>query len=84
METLCIANLQCCISHSRNLTPRQHATHFDGKLEAMNIALVQLFGRNVSLKKAAIFSDSTAVIQSLAKVEAPPQKKFTEIHLSVK
>jgi hypothetical protein len=40
----------------------QHATHFDGEIEAMNTALTQMFGRNGSFEKAVIFSDSSAAI----------------------
>jgi hypothetical protein len=58
----------------------QHATHFDGELEAMNTALMQLFGRIGSSEKAVIFSDSSAAIQSIAKLDALPSKRVTEIN----
>jgi predicted cobalt transporter CbtA len=45
----------------------------------MNIALMQLFNITGLIKKAVIFSDSTAARQSLAKADAPPRKRVTEI-----
>jgi ribonuclease HI len=62
----------------------QHATHFDGEIEAMNTALMQLFGRNGSFEKAVVFSDSSAAIQLIAKLDAIPSKRITEIHSSIK
>jgi hypothetical protein len=58
--------------------------NFGGELEAMNVALMQLVCRIGSFKKAVTLSDSTAAIQSLAKVGAPCSKGVTEIHLSIK
>jgi hypothetical protein len=62
----------------------QHATHFDGEIEAMNTALMQLFGRTGSFEKAVIFSDSSAAIQLTAKFDALPSKRVTDIHSSIK
>jgi ribonuclease HI len=62
----------------------QNATHFDGEIEAMNTALMQLFRRIGSFEKAVIFSDSSAAIQSIAKLDALPSKRVTEIHSSIK
>jgi hypothetical protein len=63
----------------------QHATHFDGEIEAVNdAALRKLFGTMGSLKKAIIFSDSAAAILSVAKYGALPSKRITEIHSSIK
>jgi len=62
------------------LTLGHHATQFDGELEAMNIAIRQTVGRIGSFKKAVIFSDSTAAIHSLTKVDALPSKRVKEIH----
>jgi ribonuclease HI len=73
-----------CKLFSFCLTLGQQATHFDGELEAMNIALRELFSRIGSFKKAVIFSDSTAAIRSLAKVDAPPSNRVKEIHSSIK
>jgi len=39
------------------VTLGQHVTHFDGEIEATNIAM-QLFGRIKSFKNTVIFSDS--------------------------
>jgi hypothetical protein len=50
-----------CKLFSFYLSLGQHATHFDGEIEAMNTALMQLFGRNGSFEKAVIFSDSSIV-----------------------
>jgi ribonuclease HI len=50
----------------------------------MNTALMKLFGRNGSFEKAVIFSDSSAAIQSIAKLDALPSKRVTEIHSSIK
>jgi hypothetical protein len=50
----------------------------------MNAALMQLFGRIGSFQKAVIFSDSSAAIQSIAKLDALPSKRVTEIHSSIK
>jgi hypothetical protein len=73
-----------CKLRSFCLTLGQQATHFDGELEAMNIALQQHFSRIASFAKAVIFSASTAAIWSLAKVAAPPSNRVTEIHSSIK
>jgi hypothetical protein len=40
------------------LSLEQFATHFGGEIEAMNTALIELFGRNGSFEKAIIFTDS--------------------------
>jgi hypothetical protein len=45
---------------------------------------MQLFGRIVSFEKAVIFSDSSAAMQSIAKLDALPGKRVTEIHSSIK
>ena len=66
------------------LTLGKHAIHSDGELEAMNIALRQLVSRIGSFRKAVIFSDSAAAIHSLAKADALPSKRVTEIHSSIK
>jgi ribonuclease HI len=50
----------------------------------MNTALMQLFGRTGSFEKAVIFSDSSAAIQLIAKLDALPSKRVTEIHSSIK
>jgi hypothetical protein len=50
----------------------------------MNTALMQLFGRIGSFEKAVIFSDSGAAVQSIAKLDAFPSKRVTEIHSSIK
>jgi ribonuclease HI len=62
----------------------QHSTHFDGEIEAMNTALMQLFGRIGSFGKAVIFSDSSAAIQLIANFDALPSKRVPEIHSSIK
>jgi hypothetical protein len=62
----------------------QHATYFDGEIEAMNTALMQLFGRTGSFKKTVTFSDSSAAIQSIAKLDVLPSKRVTEIHSFIK
>jgi hypothetical protein len=64
------------------LTLGQQAAHFDGELDAINIALKQIFSTIRSFKKAVIFSDSTAATQSLAKFDALPAR-VTEIHPSI-
>jgi hypothetical protein len=66
------------------LLQEQHATHFDGEIVAMNTALMQLFGRIGSFEKAIIFSESSAAIQSTAKLDALPSRRVTEIHSSIK
>jgi ribonuclease HI len=73
-----------CKSFSFYLSLGQHATHSDGEMEAMNTALMQLFGRTGSFEKAVIFSDSSAAIQSIAKLDALPSKRVAEIHSSIK
>jgi hypothetical protein len=50
----------------------------------MNTALMQLFGRIGSFEKAVIFNDSSAAIQSIAKLDALPSKRVPEIHSSIK
>jgi ribonuclease HI len=45
---------------------------------------MQLFGRIGSFEKAVIFSDSGAAVQSIAKFDALPSKRVTEIHSSIK
>jgi ribonuclease HI len=72
-----------CKLFSFYLSLGQHATCFDREIEAMNTALMQLFGRIGSFEKAVIFSDSTAAIQLLAKLDALPSKRLTEIHSSI-
>jgi ribonuclease HI len=62
------------------LTLGHHATQSDGELEAMNIAIRQIVGRIGSFKKTVIFSDSTATIHSLTKIDALSSKRVTEIH----
>jgi hypothetical protein len=52
--------------------------NFGGELEAMNIALMELFSRIGSFQKAVTFSDSTATVQSLAQVATPSSKGVTE------
>lgn len=49
----------------------------------MNIALRQLVSRIGSFKKAVIFSDSNAAINSLTKADELPSKRVTEIHSSI-
>jgi ribonuclease HI len=73
-----------CKLFSFYLSLGQHATHFDGETEAMNTALVQLFGRIGSFEKAVIFSNSSAAIQSIEKLDALPSKRVEEIHSSIK
>jgi hypothetical protein len=68
-----VARIYCKL-FSFYLSPGQHATHFDGETETMNTALMQLFGRIGSFEKAVIFSDSSAAIQSIAKLDALPSK----------
>jgi hypothetical protein len=46
----------------------------------MNTALMQLFGRIGSFEKAVIFSDSSAAIQSIAKLAALSSKRVAEIN----
>jgi hypothetical protein len=62
------------------LTHGQHATHFDGEIEAMNTALIPLFGGIGSFEKDVIFSDSISAIQSVVKFDALPSKNITKIH----
>jgi hypothetical protein len=66
------------------LTLGQCAAHFAGEIEAMDTALMQLFGTIGSFGKAVIFSDSSAAIQSIGKLDALPIKRVTEIHSSIK
>jgi ribonuclease HI len=73
-----------CKLFSFYLSLGQHATHFDGEIEAMSTALMQLFGRIRSYEKAVIFSDSSAAIQLIAKLDALPSKRVTEIHSFIK
>lgn len=40
------------------LSLEQFANHFGGEIEAMNTALIELYGRNGSFEKAIIFTDS--------------------------
>jgi hypothetical protein len=61
----------------------QHATHFDGEIEEMNTALMQLFGRTGSFEKSATFNDSITATQLIAKSDALPSKRVTEIHPSI-
>jgi hypothetical protein len=42
-----------CKLFSFHLSLGQHATHFDGEIEAMNTALMQLFGRIGSFDRRA-------------------------------
>jgi len=48
--------------------------NFGGELEAMNIALMQLFCRIGSFLKAVTMNDSTATVQSLAQVATTRQQ----------
>ena len=73
-----------CKLFSFYLTLGHHATQSDGELEAMNIAIRQIVSRIGCFKKAVTFSDSTAAIHSLTKVDELPSKTVTEIHSSVK
>jgi ribonuclease HI len=71
-----------CKLFSFYLTLGYHTTQFDGMLEAMNIAVRQLVSRIGSFRKAVIFSDLSAAIQSLTKVDELPSKKLKKfIHL---
>ena len=63
------------------LTLGQHATHSDGELEAMNIALMWISCRIWTFEKAVIL---TAAIQATGKVDAPPSETVSETDLSVK
>jgi ribonuclease HI len=67
-----------------HLSLGQHATHFDGEIEAMNTALIQPFGRAGRFEKAVVFSDSISVTESIAKSDALPSKRVTEIHSPIK
>jgi hypothetical protein len=58
------------------LTHGQHATHSDGELKAMNIALMQISCRIRTFKKAVIL---TAAIQATGKVDAPPSERFQKL-----
>jgi hypothetical protein len=49
-----------------------------------NTALRQFFSRTGSCKKAVTFTESTAAILSISKSDAPPSKRITEIHSSMK
>jgi hypothetical protein len=40
------------------LSLEQHATHFDGEIQAMTTALIQIFDRTGSFEKTVTFSDS--------------------------
>jgi ribonuclease HI len=62
----------------------QHATHFDGETEAMNTALMQIFGRTGSFTKAIIFSDSITATELRKKSDALPHKRVTEIYSYIK
>jgi ribonuclease HI len=62
----------------------QHATHFDGEIEAMNTAIWLLFSRIGSFKKAVICSDPTGAVLSVAKFNVLPSKRISEIHSSTK
>jgi hypothetical protein len=73
-----------CNLFSFHLSLGQHATHLVGQTEAVNNALMQLFGRTGFFKKAVIFSDSVTAIQSTAKSDTLPSKRGTEIHSSIK
>jgi ribonuclease HI len=66
-----------CKLFSFYLSLGQHATHFDGEIEALNTALMQLFGRIGSFEETVIFSDSSAAIQSIAKLDALSSKRVT-------
>lgn len=76
------AGIQCKL-FSFYLALGKHATNSDEEPEAMNIAVRQLVSRIRSFRKAIIFSDSTAAIHSLAKADALPSKRVTEIHSSI-
>jgi ribonuclease HI len=58
----------------------QHETHFDGEIEAMTTALIQLFGRTGSFEKAVTFSDSTSAKTIDSKIDALSSKVVTESH----
>jgi len=60
------------------LTFRQHATHSDGELAAMNITLMQISCRIWTFEKAVIL---TAAIQATGKVDAPPSERVSKIGL---
>jgi hypothetical protein len=66
-----------CKLFSFYLSLGQHVTHFDGEIEAMNTALMQLFGIIGSFEKTVIFYDSSAAIQLIAKLDALPSKRVT-------
>jgi hypothetical protein len=69
-----------CKLFSFYLSLGQHATHFDREIEAVSNALRELFSRNGSFNETVIFSDSTAEVLSIAKFEALPSKRITEIY----
>jgi hypothetical protein len=49
----------------------------------MTTTLIQFFGRSGCFEKAVIFSYSISTKQSVAKFDALPGKRVTEIHNSV-
>jgi hypothetical protein len=62
----------------------QHAIRFYRELEEINTAQMQLFSTIGSFKTAVIFSDPAVEIQSLAKADAAPSKRVTEIDVYIK
>jgi len=69
-----------CKLFSFYLTLGHHATQSEGELEAMNIAIRQTVSRIGPSKRLLFFSDSSAAIHSLTKVDEVPSKRVTEIH----
>lgn len=50
----------------------------------MDNALMQMCSRNGYCKKAPIFTNSTAAIESILEIDILPRERVTEINLSVK
>lgn len=64
-------------SFSFYLTHGQHAAYYDGEIEVINTALIQLFGRIGSFENGIILSDEASAIQSIVKFDALPSKNVT-------
>jgi ribonuclease HI len=69
---------------SFHLSAEQHGTQPHGETEAMNAALIQLFGRTGLFEKVIVFNDSISAINSIAKSDTLRSKRVTEIHSSIK
>lgn len=61
----------------------QYYSHFDGELEAINLALRQFLSVSKGHKKVVIFCDSTSAIQAIASFQTPQSACIHEIKSSI-